>query len=49
MERICDLQITPITNARMFIYFVYRIIPHLLQGSVMEQPLSKHILRLSMT
>jgi len=26
----------------MFIYFVYCIIGHLLQGSVMEQPLYKH-------
>jgi len=26
----------------MFIYFVYCIIEHLLQGSVMEQPLYKH-------
>ena len=40
----------PISNTRMFIYFVYciLIIVYLLQGSVMEQPLIKHIPRLSM-
>jgi hypothetical protein len=38
-------------DTRMFIYFVYSmlIIVHSLQGSVMEQPLYKHITRLSMT
>ena len=41
----------PISNARMFIYFVYciLIIVYLLQGSVMEQPVIKHRPRLSMT
>ena len=32
----------PISNTRMFIYFVYCIIGNLLQGSDMEQPLYKH-------
>jgi hypothetical protein len=41
----------PISNTRMFIYFVHciLIIGYLLQGSVMEQPLIKHRPRLSMT
>ena len=41
----------PISNTRMFIYFVYciLIIVYLLQGSVMEQPLIKYRPRLSMT
>jgi hypothetical protein len=41
----------PISNTRMFIYFVYciLIIVYLLQGSIMEQLLIKHRPRLSMT
>ena len=41
----------PISNTRMFIYFMHciLIIMHLLQGSVMEQPFYKHRPRLSMT
>ena len=41
----------PIFNTRMLINFVYciLIIVHLLQGSVMEQPLYKHRPGLSMT
>ena len=41
----------PISNTRMFSYFVHciLIIVYLLQGSVMEQPLIKHRPHLSMT
>ena len=49
MKRIFDLKITPISNTHVFIYFVHCIIAHLLQGSVMEQPLYRHRPRLSMT
>ena len=49
MKRIFDLKITPISNTHVFIYFVFCIIAHLLQGSVMEQPLYRHRPRLSMT
>jgi len=45
------LNISPewISSTRMFISFVYCIIWHLLQGSVMEQLLCKHRPRLSNT
>ena len=49
MKSICDLQITPISNTHMFMCFVFCIIAHLLQGSVMEQSLYKHRQRLPMT
>ena len=39
----------PISNPHMVLYFLYCITGHLLQGSVMEQPISKHRPRLSMT
>jgi len=47
MKRICDLQITDFQYQH--VYFVYCVIAHLLQGSVMEKPLYKHRPCLSMT
>jgi hypothetical protein len=49
MKRICDLQIAPISNTRIFIYVLSCIIVDLLQGRVMEQPFYKHRPRLYMT
>jgi hypothetical protein len=39
----------PISNTRMFIYFVYCMVGHLLQGSIMQHPLYTHRLHPSMT
>jgi hypothetical protein len=47
MKRICDLQITDFQYKH--VYFVYCVIAHLLQGSVMEKPLYKHNLQIANT